>query len=162
MFHACGISRIINTILQVSGYVKPYAPLERRIRVVRLHNTPSLMQWHFLGPDFTHNITMTNSGSILEHELTLDISYLASRVSYGVPSVSVVEKSDRVMKQFDCNSFDFLITQDMDECVSDPCINGGNCTDAEAGYTCTCPVGWESIHCHVGEYLSYVHNKYVV
>ena len=28
---------------------------------------------------------------------------------------------------------------DIDECASQPCLNGGNCTDLVAGYNCTCP-----------------------
>ena len=36
---------------------------------------------------------------------------------------------------------------DVDECVSSPCQNGGNCTDAVNGYTCVCVEGYTSNNC---------------
>lgn len=35
----------------------------------------------------------------------------------------------------------------MDECLSNPCQNGGICNDIDNGYTCTCPVGYLGTHC---------------
>ena len=31
-------------------------------------------------------------------------------------------------------------TEDIDECLSSPCLNGGSCMDAIASYTCNCSV----------------------
>ncbi|XP_078515898.1 delta-like protein 4 [Lissotriton helveticus] len=33
------------------------------------------------------------------------------------------------------------------ECDSNPCRNGGSCTDMENGYVCECPVGYFGSHC---------------
>lgn len=29
----------------------------------------------------------------------------------------------------------------VDECASNPCMNGGSCTDLQNGFRCTCPQG---------------------
>ena len=42
---------------------------------------------------------------------------------------------------------DFTFVSDIDECASNPCRNGGNCTDGINGYTCTCETGYEGTHC---------------
>ena len=36
---------------------------------------------------------------------------------------------------------------DVDECASDPCQNGGNCTDGVNGYTCVCVDGYTGDKC---------------
>ncbi|KAM9294437.1 delta-like protein 4 [Gastrophryne carolinensis] len=35
----------------------------------------------------------------------------------------------------------------INECDSNPCRNGGSCTDVEKGYVCECPQGYYGIHC---------------
>ena len=35
----------------------------------------------------------------------------------------------------------------INECLSNPCLNGGNCIDDINGYTCTCLPGWEGPRC---------------
>ncbi|XP_077982689.1 neural-cadherin-like [Glandiceps talaboti] len=35
----------------------------------------------------------------------------------------------------------------IDECLSDPCLNGGECIDGVNGYTCICPIGFYGVHC---------------
>ena len=35
----------------------------------------------------------------------------------------------------------------MDDCRSDPCINGGTCLDGISSYTCHCSVHWTGLHC---------------
>jgi len=32
-------------------------------------------------------------------------------------------------------------------CASQPCLNGGNCTDLVAGYRCTCPSSYTGLTC---------------
>ena len=36
---------------------------------------------------------------------------------------------------------------DVDECVSSPCQNGGNCSDHLNGYTCHCVDGYDGANC---------------
>uniref|UniRef100_A0A8C5WM82 Delta-like protein n=1 Tax=Leptobrachium leishanense TaxID=445787 RepID=A0A8C5WM82_9ANUR len=35
----------------------------------------------------------------------------------------------------------------INECDSNPCRNGGSCTDVESGYICECPQGYYGTHC---------------
>ncbi|XP_053403199.1 fibropellin-1-like [Mercenaria mercenaria] len=39
--------------------------------------------------------------------------------------------------------------QDYDECVQNPCINGGTCYNNEGSYTCYCPPGWTGPNCEI-------------
>ena len=41
---------------------------------------------------------------------------------------------------------------DIDECVSIPCQNGGNCTDGIAGYTCECIPGHTGDNCETSQW----------
>ena len=40
---------------------------------------------------------------------------------------------------------------DIDECESNPCKNGGNCTDGFNSYSCVCPDGYTGINCEPGK-----------
>ena len=51
----------------------------------------------------------------------------------------------------DRSTDDWLIISDIDECASDPCQNGGTCTDGINGYLCTCPAGFEGVICQISE-----------
>ncbi|XP_011894619.1 PREDICTED: protein crumbs homolog 2 isoform X6 [Cercocebus atys] len=39
--------------------------------------------------------------------------------------------------------------EDVDECLSDPCLHGGTCSDTMAGYICRCPETWGGRDCSV-------------
>lgn len=41
------------------------------------------------------------------------------------------------------------IHTDLNECLSNPCLNGGACQDLPAGYNCLCPPGFEGINCQL-------------
>ena len=38
-------------------------------------------------------------------------------------------------------------TVDVNECSSDPCVNGATCDDHVASYSCQCVPGYEGINC---------------
>ena len=37
----------------------------------------------------------------------------------------------------------------IDDCISDPCLNGANCTDMINGFMCDCPAGFSGQQCHI-------------
>ena len=39
------------------------------------------------------------------------------------------------------------------ECDSNPCLNGGTCTDAVNQYSCSCVSGYAGINCETGMFL---------
>jgi len=39
------------------------------------------------------------------------------------------------------------VVADIDDCSSNPCQNGGSCTDAVNGYTCSCVVPYTGTNC---------------
>ena len=42
---------------------------------------------------------------------------------------------------------------DIDECESNPCQNGGACTDAVNAFTCACMAGYEGTECQTSKSL---------
>ena len=45
-----------------------------------------------------------------------------------------------------------MILTDTDECASNPCQFGGNCTDLINGYNCTCSDGYMGALCETGDF----------
>lgn len=41
---------------------------------------------------------------------------------------------------------------DINECSSNPCLNGGACVDQVNGYICSCQAGYTGADCKSGEY----------
>ena len=60
-----------------------------------------------------------------------------------------------------------FITENIDECLGQPCVNNGTCVDEINGFMCLCPVGYQSTFCEdklvpilhlISIFLSYVFN----
>lgn len=49
--------------------------------------------------------------------------------------------------------YHLLSCSDMDECLSNPCQNGGTCQDGASSYTCVCPQGYKGMRCDNGKYV---------
>ena len=49
-------------------------------------------------------------------------------------------------------SLSLIYLVDIDECESNPCENGGTCTDAVNGYSCECAPGFTDANCQTGTY----------
>ena len=45
----------------------------------------------------------------------------------------------------------FVCLIDIDECSSNPCLNGGSCTDQVNGYVCSCPPTYTGAQCQTGK-----------
>ena len=43
-----------------------------------------------------------------------------------------------------------ILYADVDECGSNPCANGGTCTDNVNSYSCSCDSGFSGSNCAVG------------
>lgn len=44
-----------------------------------------------------------------------------------------------------------------DECLSNPCKNGGTCQDRLNGYRCICDIGWLGTDCTEGKVFRYIY-----
>lgn len=40
---------------------------------------------------------------------------------------------------------------DVDECLSNPCQNGGTCVDNSGSHSCICLAGWTGQNCTIGK-----------
>ena len=48
------------------------------------------------------------------------------------------------------------IFSDIDECASNPCVNG-QCIDGINGYTCNCDPGWTGVNCEISKKIQIEH-----
>jgi hypothetical protein len=54
-----------------------------------------------------------------------------------------------------------ILPLDTDDCSTNPCQNGGTCTDLVNDYVCQCVSGWEGKDCDRGKYFPrYCHSDY--
>ena len=44
-----------------------------------------------------------------------------------------------------------FLSLDMDECSSNPCMNGASCQDGMGSYSCSCKDGFFGSHCETGK-----------
>ena len=55
-----------------------------------------------------------------------------------------------------------LLYPEIDECLSDPCGNGGNCSDQLGAFRCACQAGYGGDTCQVGEFHLLPMTRHVV
>ena len=48
---------------------------------------------------------------------------------------------------------------DINECLSEPCLNGGTCDDQVNGYNCECDDGFTGDHCETGQGVDISNNE---
>ena len=57
-----------------------------------------------------------------------------------------------------------LCVDETDECSTDPCGNGGTCTDGDNTYSCECATGYKGTDCGMNtikySYENQIHNLY--
>ena len=46
---------------------------------------------------------------------------------------------------------DILLSQDVDDCEPNPCLNHGKCVDGVNSYVCKCPRGFAGVNCEKSE-----------
>ena len=44
-----------------------------------------------------------------------------------------------------------MFSSDVNECASDPCLNGASCEDGVNGFICECPDGFTGVNCETGK-----------
>ena len=54
------------------------------------------------------------------------------------------------------NNLSYTFHLDIDDCQSNPCLNGGSCTDGLNNYTCSCPGGSAGRDCTYGMVLYFI------
>lgn len=56
----------------------------------------------------------------------------------------------------DCHKGNWIVIliSDIDECGSQPCVNGATCNDEVNAYSCTCLAGYTGGHCETGKQLN--------
>ena len=76
----------------------------------------------------------------------------------GKYTASSVSKRDRCLGNI-CRIFQSMtLFADIDECLSFPCKSGGNCTNLEARYNCSCSDGWDGTNCQTGTSCTWQRN----
>ncbi|XP_065065335.1 neurogenic locus notch homolog protein 2-like [Rhopilema esculentum] len=48
-----------------------------------------------------------------------------------------------------CANTDGYICEDVNECLTSPCYNGGTCINTVGSFSCTCAPGWEGTDCQI-------------
>ena len=49
-----------------------------------------------------------------------------------------------------------VLTSDVGDCASRPCMNGAMCVDGVNSYNCICPAGYDGSRCETGKVVSIV------
>ena len=74
--------------------------------------------------------------------------FFSSRLSQAVQNFRVITKYRNAKN----DRF-----SEINECKSNPCRNGGTCTDLVDGYSCSCPPGWIGQQCTIGTRRNFTH-----
>ena len=53
---------------------------------------------------------------------------------------------------FSTNKPNLSFLVEINECDSEPCLNGGNCTDRLNAYSCECLSGWDGHSCEISKW----------
>ncbi|XP_030845526.1 protein crumbs homolog 2-like [Strongylocentrotus purpuratus] len=54
----------------------------------------------------------------------------------------------------DCENTSAGCKRDIDECASQPCLNGGTCTDGVNSYSCSCATRYSGMNCSIEDILA--------
>ena len=55
-----------------------------------------------------------------------------------------------------------LLISEIDECESNPCVNGGSCVDGIGSYSCICPTGYEGDQCEIDKNYNVLLKYYIM
>lgn len=98
--------------------------------------------------------------SLSERSIFVVFKNMAIQVSSLALTRSLLSLYERCIIIFSDESIVLCIFSDVDECQSNPCVNGGNCTNKRGGFDCSCPSGFTGKTCGQGKQREEaIHNK---
>ena len=105
---------------------------------------------------FQLNVSVVVTGYVESFSLLqrfLFVCQLTAVISCPVSPLYIFELKENNFANFPSKIFlNFsLITADIDDCVGQPCENGGTCIDAVNDYTCNCVDGYAGKNCSIGK-----------
>ena len=55
-----------------------------------------------------------------------------------------------------------FLSIEINECLSQPCLHGANCTDDNGFYSCNCTTGYTGVNCETGKYGVNIHHVVIL
>ena len=87
----------------------------------------------------------------VEYKINLEAMELGRFIERTSKKTIVTKSYDRirndVVVNICCYCLFFYFKSDIDECASNPCLNGGTCTNRVNGFTCSCVPGFNGTQC---------------